>query len=101
MQLIFLGAILLIVVRGVDPYLVLQLPQDATEKEVQDKYKKLVQKLKKKKSNDLLRKLYEEAYKEIILANILNEPQTPDNIKPDLNQQNYKRPLEIKKKIVP
>ncbi len=60
-----------------------------------------MQKLKKKKSNDLLRKLYEDAYKEIILANILNEPQTLDNIKPDLNQQNYKRPLEIKKKIVP
>lgn len=52
-----------------------------------------MQKLKKKKSNDLLRKLYEEAYKEIILANILTEPQTPDSIKPDLNQQNYKRPL--------
>lgn len=62
---------------AVDPYLVLLLEDSASYEEVTHQYEKLTAKLKSNsKLSQKKQKLYDEAYKEIVLAYVLEDKMT-------------------------
>ena len=57
-------------VESVSPYFILGLEEDASEKEVTQAYKKIIKKFKK---NTREKEIYEAAYKEIMISNMIND----------------------------